>query len=440
MRADYESGPVFTSADGGDQEPVHLCRLGPYSGRRIFFDAASGSCRPKRVIETMGMETCLPDQQGRANPGSQHAMDVTAKGIQDLMIFFGARSGHIIPGWSSSHVIFHVADAVLSAIPGTNVITTGLDHASVQSALTMFAGRYGKELRLAAPDPATALVATDTIVNLVDKGTGFLVLTHTSNVTGHVYDVKTIIREARAIKPDLFVMVDGVQYSPSDLIDVEDIGADAYVIAPYKNYGVKGCGYAHVSERLATLPHWKYTLKPDTCWDLGGVEHQSYAAWSAVVDYLSWLGARFTSAADRRSLVVAAMTAIKAHQVGLLSLLLNGAGAEPGLRQMEHVTVYGVGDDLRKQSLLVGFNLAGIESTEGCALYKSAGIRVHAPGHDPYFAAMLRQIGIDSFIRLSGSHYNSPEEIEMFLRATASFAARAGAPPAHGRADATLAR
>ena len=78
----------------------------PYSGRRIFFDAASGSCRPTRVVEAMGMETCLPDQQGRANPGSQHAMDVTARGIEDLMIFFGARSGQIVPGWSSSHVIF----------------------------------------------------------------------------------------------------------------------------------------------------------------------------------------------------------------------------------------------------------------------------------------------------------------------------------------------
>jgi len=393
----------------------------PYSGRRIFFDAASGSCRPKRVIEAMGMETCLPDQQGRVNPGSQHAMDVTAKGIEDLMIFFGAKSGRIIPGWSSSHVIFRITDAVVSSVPGTNVVTTGLDHASVQSALTLFAGKYGKELRIAAPDPKAASVRTETIVRQVDKQTGFLVLTHTSNVTGEVYDVKTIIREARAINPGLFAMVDGVQYSPSDLIDVEDLGADAYVIAPYKNYGVKGCGFAHASERLAALPHWKYVLKPETSWDLGGVEHQSYAAWSAVVDYLCWLGGRFTTVSDRRSLVVAAMKAIKAHLIGLLSLALNGTGGAPGLRQMKHVTVYGIVDDLNRQSLLIGFNLAGIGAVEGCALYKAAQLRLHAPGRDAYFAAMLQQLGIDSFIRLSGAHYNSPQEIEAFLRATASF-------------------
>ena len=212
----------------------------------------------------------------------------------------------------------------------------------------------------------------------------------------------------------------------------EDIGADAYVIAPYKNYGVKGCGYAHASDRLAGLPHWKYTFKPAHSWDLGGVEHQSYAAWSAVVDYLCWLGRRFTDVTDRRGLVVAAMTAIRAHQVGLLSLLLHGTGGAAGLRDLDNVTVYGIGADLRRQSLLVGFNLAGIESERGCAMYREAQLRLHAPGHDPFFAAMLQQLGITSFIRLSGSHYNTPQEIEHFLRVTAAIGHRAERSPGGG--------
>ncbi len=397
----------------------------PYSGQRTFFDAASGACRPKRVIEAMAFETCLPDQQGRANPGSRHAVEMTAKGIEDLMLFFGARSGHIIPGWSSSHVIYRITNAVLASVPGTNVVTTGLDHASVRSAVSQFAAAYGKQERIAEADRETASIPPSRILEKIDRDTCFLAVIHTSNVTGEVFDVAAIVREARKIKPDLFIMVDGVQYSPSDLIDVEAIGADAYVIAPYKNYGVKGCGYAHASERLARLPHWKYTYKPATSWDLGGVEHQSYAAWSAVVDYLCWLGRRFTDSADRRSLIAAAMTRIKEHQTALLSLLLDGTGSVPGFRQMPRVTVYGIGPDLKRQSLLVGFNVAGIESAKACEGYKERQIRVHAPGHDPFFAAMLQQLGISSFVRLSGCHYNTPEEIEAFLRATASLAGQA---------------
>jgi selenocysteine lyase/cysteine desulfurase len=374
------------------------------------------------VIDAMARETCLPDQQGRANPGSRHAVEVTAKGIDDLMVFFGAKSGHIIPGWSSSHVIYRITDAVLSSVPGTNVVTTGLDHASVRSALDQFAATYGKEQRIAAPNRETASVELPRILELIDRDTCFLAVTHTSNVTGEVYDVQTIVREARKIKPDLFVMIDGVQYSPSGLIDVEAFGADAYVIAPYKNYGVKGCGYAHASDRLARLPHWKYLFKPDTSWDLGGVEHQSYAAWSAVVDYLCWLGRQFTDATDRRTLIVTAMAHVKGHLEGLLSLMLKGTGSVPGLRDMKHVTTYGIGRDLSRQSLLVGFNLDGITSADGCDLYRGEQLRLHATGHDPFFGLMLKQLGISSFVRLSGSHYNSPREIERFLEATAKFA------------------
>jgi cysteine desulfurase / selenocysteine lyase len=401
----------------------------PYSGPRIFFDAASGSCRPSRVVEAMAFETCLPDQQGRANPGSRHAMEVTAKGIEDLMIFFGARSGQVVPGWSSSHVIYRITDAVLSAVPGKNVVTTGLDHASVRSALSQCAAIYGKQERIAEPDLDTGSVSIDAICDLIDRDTCFLAVIHTSNVTGEVYDVEAVVRRARAIKSDLFVMVDGVQYSPSDVVDVEGIGADAYVIAPYKNFGVKGCGYAHASDRLARLPHWKYTFKPANSWDLGGVEHQSYAAWSAVVDYLCWLGGHFSDSTDRRTLVVAAMRRIKAHQTGLLSLLLHGSGRVRGLRDIRHVTLYGMGEDLQRQSLLVGFNLDGIDAVDGCARYREQRLRLHAPGHDPFFAAMLQQLGISSFIRLSGSHYNTPEEIERFLEVTEGFAGSRVCPP-----------
>jgi len=422
MGKEYEKGLYSPELMEEIRNQFEYVDSDPYSGKRIYLEAASGSLRPKSVIEAMAKETCLPDQQGRANPGSAHSVEVTAKGIEDLMVFFGAKSGQTIPGWSSSHVLYRITNAVLSSIPGTNVVTTGLDHASVRSAVTQFAEKYGKEERIAEPNRETGSVELDTIYEKIDRDTCFLAVIHTSNVTGEVFDVKTIVEEARKIKPDLYIMVDGVQYSPSDLIDVEEIGADAYVFAPYKNYGVKGCGYAHVSDRLAKLPHWKYIFKPETSWDLGGVEHQSYAAWSAVVDYLCWLGGHFTDSADRRALIVAAMKSVKAHSTGLLSRLINGTDKTAGLKDMKHVTVIGMGEDLSSRACLVGFNLEGIESTKGCELYKDEQLRLHAPGQDPFFAAMLKQLGISSFIRLSACHYNTTEEIELFLKATASFA------------------
>lgn len=421
MNNDYEKGLYPPQLMKEIRERFLYVDWDPYSGKRIYLEAASGSLRPKSVIEAMAKETCLPDQQGRANPGSAHSMEVTAKGIDDLMCFFGARSGQTVPGWSSSHVIYRITNAVLATVPGTNVVTTGLDHASVRSAITQFTQKYGKEERIAEPDRETGTVKLETICERIDRNTCFLAVIHTSNVTGETFDVKTIVQEARKIKPDLYIMVDGVQYSPSGLIDVEEIGADAYVIAPYKNYGVKGCGYAHVSDRMATLPHWKYIYKPENSWDLGGVEHQSYAAWTAVVDYLCWLGGHFTDSGDRRARIVAAMESVKAHSTGLLATLIHGTERIAGLKEMKHATVYGMGADLSRRACLVGFNLESIESAKGCELYREKQLRLHAPGQDPFFAAMLKQLGISSFIRLSACHYNTPKEIELFLEATASF-------------------
>jgi selenocysteine lyase/cysteine desulfurase len=115
------------------------------------------------------------------------------------------------------------------------------------------------------------------------------------------------------------------------------------------------------------------------------------------------------------------MEAINAHMVGLLATLLNGTPNAVGFKEMEHVSYYGIGEDLSRQTCLVGFNLDGMEATKGCELYKNRMLRLHAPGHDPFFAAMLQQIGLESFIRLSACHYNTPEEIELFLKATADF-------------------
>jgi len=81
-----------------------------------------------------------------------------------------------------------------------------------------------------------------------------------------------------------------------------------------------------------------------------------------------------------------------------------------------------MGDDLSKQSLLVSFNIKGYDSTDACEFYKEHQLRLHAPGHDPFFADMLKQLGVSSIVRLSGSHYNTPEEIEAFLKVTASMA------------------
>jgi len=69
-------------------------------------------------------------------------------------------------------------------VPGTNVVTTGLDHASVRSAVTMFAEKYKKEKRIAEASPDIGSVSVETILEKIDKDTCLLAVIHASNVTG----------------------------------------------------------------------------------------------------------------------------------------------------------------------------------------------------------------------------------------------------------------
>ncbi len=246
-----------------------------------------------------------------------------------------------------------------------------------------------------------------------------LVFQHGSNQTGAINDAKAIIEEARRIKPDLYTLVDAVQYAPHGPIDVEDIGADAYAFGPYKAYCVKGIGFAHVSERLSKLPHWQLMGKPETDWVLGSPAHPMYMAWSAAVDYLCWLGSQFTDSADRREQMVAAKDAIHSHMKALLHRAINGTDKLPGLRQISHAQPCGMTEEIGNRLCIFLFRVAGMDSSEAMRRYNQEHhVRLAARIQDPYSSIPLKALGWPDAVRLSSAHYNTPEEMDAVLRAT----------------------
>ena len=391
----------------------------PYSGKRVYLEASGGALRLLSIVETMAKETALPDELYRYNPASNHVVNVVEKGIQDVKLFLGAKMGQIVPANSATTTIFRAMNTIVSQIGGTNIVTTELEHPAVSTPAELFAERTGKELRVARLSRETGSVPMEAILEQIDKDTCLLAFQHASNQTGAVNDVKAIIKEARKIKPDLYVLVDAVQYAPHGPIDVEEFGSDVYAFGPYKAYCVKGIGFAHISERLANLPHWNLIGKPDTNWILGSPPHQMYAAWSAVVDYLCWLGSQFTDSTDRRTLVVNAMNAIRGHMTALLHRVLYGSGETKGLFDLEHVSTCGIGEGISNRLCIFLFRLGEMDSSEALQLYNSDyHIRVAARVRDPYSTVPLKALGWPDAIRLSAAHYNTPEEIDLFLRAT----------------------
>jgi len=360
----------------------------PYSGRRVYLEASGGSLRLRSVMETVAKESALPDELYRFNPASDYVVEAVEKGIE------------IIPAHSATQTMFRVVGTVVANIPGTNIVTTELEHPAVLGATKFYAETAGKELRLAKVSKETSSVPPEAILNLIDKDTCILVFQHGSNQTGAINDVKTIIEEARKIKPDLYILVDAVQYAPHGHIDVEEYGADAYAFGPYKSYCVKGIGFAHVSDRLCKLPHERLYGKPEKNWVLGSPAHMMYASWSAVVDYLCWLGSHFTESKDRRQQIVAAKKAIHAHMKALLQRAMEGTDEIKGLRHLKNVTPCGMKKEIGNRLCIFLFRLNGMDSLTAIKRYNRDAL------------------GWPDAVRLSAAHYNTPEEIDLFLKAT----------------------
>ena len=407
--------PALTQAVRSKFALIDEC---PFIGDRVFLDSASGSLRLKSVCDVISAESQLPDQINRDTPGSRHVMETIARGEEDVRTFLGS-GGVVISALTATAALFRTIRDAVAHFPGTNVVTTSLDHPATHDALHRWAHVHGKEFRVAAACPRTGTVTPDSILDLVDSNTAVIAFIHGSNVTGAYLDAGTIIEEARQINGDVCVIIDGVQYAPYAPVDVQDLGADVYVIAPYKTYCKKGIGFALLSERFARIPHDRVLAKPGDDWHLGSDDHVNYAAWSTTVDYFNWLGSQFTESRSRRERVVAAMSAIKDHMGMLLNHLINGSNATPGLRAIDGITLHGIGESLEERSCVVAMNFEGVDASIMAAKYLERGIVVQAR-KSVMSARQLRALGIEEggIVRVSAAHYTSPDSIEHFLRTT----------------------
>jgi selenocysteine lyase/cysteine desulfurase len=229
-------------------------------------------------------------------------------------------------------------------------------------------------------------------------------------------DVAAISKAIRAVAPDCFIIVDGIQHAAHGLIDIAAYDVDGYVISPYKMFSRHGFGLAWISERMTTLPHDSLVGGPEGNWELGTRDTGSYATMSEVIGYLDWLGAQIDPATEGRDRFVAAGKAIHAHEKSLTDAMLHGTGNLDGLAEMEKVHIIGGIDNPAREGL-VSLYVDGMASVDVVAKLNEQGIRTHLRKADHYSGNILDPLGLDGCVRVSLCHYNSSHEVAQFLAA-----------------------
>lgn len=394
-------------------------------GRRIYFDNAGGAFRLKAALSAFCEMDSLPDCPERTHETAVYMNGVMAKAEEDIRTIFNARrGGRIVTMLSASQVIWTLTGVIAQNVPGTNIVTTKLEHPCAYDAARFFAEKTGRELRAADTNRRTGGVDPEAIARLVDWDTVMLSVIHASNISGAVLDLPAIVRAVRAVKPDLHIIVDSVQHAPHGLIDVDALDLDGVDFAPYKFFGVRGSGIGYASDRVCRMPHPRLLGKDLDTWTLGSPAPAHYAAISEIVDYVCWLGSGGSAGLDRRGRYAAGMERIARQERALMRRLLEGSADAPGLRRIPGVRVHFDETDLSSRDFILAIAVGGWGYAEAVREYERRGIIVFERVNTSiYSARMLDSFGIEGCIRVTPLHCNSAEEIDEFLRATAEMAA-----------------
>ncbi len=381
----------------------------------VYFDNAATSQKPRQVIEAVKefYEKSNANVHRAVHTLSQEATQLYEEAHGEVAKFINAESlEEIVFVRGATEAINFVAYSwgLYKMKSGDEVLVTLMEHHSnivpweILSKIRGFKVRY-VDVKM------DGTLNYEAFERALKGNVKMVCVTHVSNVTGVINNVKKIAEEAH--KHDALVLLDGAQSVPHIPVDVKDLDVDFMAFSGHKMLAPTGIGVLYGKRELLEsmepfhgggemirevsynpetgrcriswneLP-WKFEAgTPDIGGGIGLME---------AVKYLKRLG----------------MENVKAHECELTEYALKRMG------ELRKIRVYGP----REASLKCGiipFNVDGFNSHDVALLLDSYGIMIRSGFH---CAQPLHQrFGISSSARASFYIYNTREEIDIFIEA-----------------------
>ena len=377
----------------------------------IYLDNAATSQVPRCVVQ--GIEQMYYTTKANVHRGvhtlSQEATDMVELTREKVRAYLNAASTQeIIFTRGTTEAINLVANSYGDRFAdGDEIIVTVMEHHANIVPWQLL--QRNKRLKLAVV-PINQAGELDIAVYeaLFNSHTRFVSVAHASNVLGTVNPVKQIIDIAHS--HGVPVLVDGAQATAHMAVDVQALDADFYAFSAHKMYGPSGVGVLYGKKALlADMPPYQgggemigtVSFERTTFAELpfkfeaGTPDFVDIAAFSRTIDYLQVLG----------------IDNIAAHEQTLLE------AATAGLQQIPGLTIYGTA--AHKHSVL-SFLVDGASSYDIGILLDKLGVAVRTGHHCAQ--PLMHRLGIEGTVRASFAVYNTMQEVEQFVAATARVA------------------
>ncbi|MEM0142804.1 MAG: cysteine desulfurase [Candidatus Parvarchaeum sp.] len=378
----------------------------------IYFDNAATSQKPSMVIDGLKYfyENINANPIRSIHTLAEEATKVYNEAREKISKFINAEPDEIIFVRNATEAI-NLLSFSLPFKKGDRISTTYLEHHS----------NLLPWLRLREKGLEVDIVNIDENYDLdldyykhLHKDTRLVTLTHISNVTGTVNDVKEITRLAH--EQGSLVLIDAAQSIPHMPFDVKDINADFVAFSGHKMLGPFGIGVLYVKKDISrdlqpfltggemikdvNINRIIYENMP-ALFEAGTQNIEGAYGLGLAVDYLNKIG----------------MKNIENYEKELTSYLYQ--------RAKELVNVEFYSGKSKNFSSIFSFNIKGLHSHDTAYLLDKKGIAVRSGFHcaQPLIEERLK---LDGAARASFYLYNTKEEIDKFIEELNNIAKKYG--------------
>lgn len=267
-----------------------------------YLDSAASTQKPHEVINSISefYQNSYENVHRGMNTLSIKATDMFERARENVRTFINANSTNEVIFTAGATDSINKISLCLPQLlnEGDKIVITELEHHSNYLPWLQIAKKFNFVIEVVSINENGNISEQD-IINACDQSTKFLALTHMSNVTGQIFDIKKIKEN---ISSDILIAVDGCQSIAHLNINVQDLGCDFYSFSSHKLYGPSGIGVMFGKEKLldsldppflgggminnVSLDSFSYAMLPNK-FEAGTPPIEAVAGMNTAIEYLN---------------------------------------------------------------------------------------------------------------------------------------------------------
>jgi cysteine desulfurase len=372
--------------------------------KKIYLDNASTTAIRPEVIQEM--TKVMAENFG--NPSSTHSFGRNSKSVLELSRKSIAKQLNA----SAQEIIFTscgteannwILRSAVADLKVKRIITSRIEHHAVLYTVQALQKEFDIQVDYVAVKPNGEIDITDLVELLAQNHKTLVSLMHVNNEIGTVLDLDRIVPICKQY--NALLHSDTVQSIGKKEIDLQKVSIDFLVASAHKFHGPKGVGFAFVRKNSGLQPLF-----------FGGEQEKGLRPGTEAVHQIAGMAKALELSYDNLQEERSQISALKKYLMERLGIELPGFmvnGSQDGFYNMVNVLLPFSED--KTAMILFNLDMKGIAVSRGSAC-QSGSIRA-----SHVLAEMLSNEDLRRpSLRISLSHYNSKEDIDVLIEALKS--------------------